>query len=136
MSLKLDVFTKAYIICALWSSNDEAGNSLDGKFDIENINPQDLEEVKLECLNFQKENIQLLESAYNNKNYTLESAGYDLWLTRNGHGVGFWDRNLDEIGEQLTLKAQELKESDLYVGDDGKLYFSNLPSIRKTLKIN
>lgn len=136
MSLKLDDFTKAYIVCALWSSTDDEGNPLDSKFDIENINPKDIEEIKLECLNFQKENIQLLESAHKNKGYTLEDAGHDLWLTRNGHGAGFWDRNLGEIGEQLTLKSKELKESDLYVGDDGQLYFSNLPSIRKSLKIN
>lgn len=136
MSLKLDDFTKAYIVCALWSSTDDEGNPLDSKFDIENINPKDIEEIKLECLNFQKENIQLLESSHKNKGYTLENAGHDLWLTRNGHGAGFWDRNLGEIGEQLTLKSKELKESDLYVGDDGQLYFSNLPSVRKSLKIN
>lgn len=24
--------------------------------------------------------------------YSAESLGHDLWFTRNGHGVGFWDR--------------------------------------------
>lgn len=26
-------------------------------------------------------------------------AGHDLWLTRNGHGTGFWDRDNDTYGE-------------------------------------
>lgn len=29
-------------------------------------------------------------------------AGHDLWLTRNGHGAGFWDRDLGELGDRLT----------------------------------
>lgn len=28
--------------------------------------------------------------------------GYDFALTRNGHGTGFWDRDLGEIGERLS----------------------------------
>lgn len=28
-------------------------------------------------------------------------VGHDLWLTRNGHGVGFWDRP-EVYGEQLA----------------------------------
>lgn len=35
---------------------------------------------------------------------TIEQAGHDLWLTRNGHGAGFWDRP-EIYGEDL---AQEL----------------------------
>ena len=35
-------------------------------------------------------------------------AGHDLWLTRNGHGVGFWDRADDVYGttdEGASLKT-------------------------------
>lgn len=31
-----------------------------------------------------------------------EQIGHDFILTRNGHGTGFWDRGLGEIGDQLT----------------------------------
>ena len=50
------------------------------------------------------------------------SAGYDFALTRNGHGVGFWDRGEGDIGEALTKSAKAYGEVDMYVGDDGKLY--------------
>ena len=26
------------------------------------------------------------------RDYPAEQVGHDLWLTRNGHGAGFWDR--------------------------------------------
>lgn len=50
-------------------------------------------------------------------------AGHDLWLTRNGHGAGFWDGDWPEaLGEQLTEIAHGLGERHLYRGDDGLLY--------------
>jgi len=52
-----------------------------------------------------------------------EQLGHDLWLTRNHHGAGFWDRGYDEeIGKKLTDAAQELGGTDLYIGDDGEIY--------------
>jgi hypothetical protein len=59
--------------------------------------------------------------------------GHDLWLTRNGHGAGFWDR--DELqtegvyqgkawtlGDCLSDIARQLGACDLVAGDDGLLY--------------
>jgi hypothetical protein len=53
----------------------------------------------------------------------LYSLGMDIWLTRNGHGTGFFDRSYDNE-EDLVNAARKIKSKDLYVGDDGKLYFS------------
>ena len=41
------------------------------------------------------------------------AMGHDLWLTRNGHGAGFWDRKeLEEgdLGDKLTAIAKGMKE--------------------------
>jgi len=38
--------------------------------------------------------------------------GHDLYLTRDHHGVGFWDRGLGELGDYLTSVAHALGESD------------------------
>ena len=51
-----------------------------------------------------------------------ESIGHDIWLTRKGHGAGFWDRGLGDIGEKLTQACRDLGDTSLYVGDDGKYY--------------
>ena len=54
----------------------------------------------------------------------FEQLGHDIWLTRNGHGAGFFDHSY-ENEQPLMNASRALKEVDLYVGDDGKLYFSN-----------
>lgn len=51
-----------------------------------------------ECERFYKASKGLIEKA----GLTEEQAGHDLWLTRNGHGAGFWDRGLGDIGEKLN----------------------------------
>ena len=50
--------------------------------------------------------------------------GHDFWLTRNGHGAGFWDRKELEggIGDKLTEICKEFTEKYAYLGDDGKIY--------------
>lgn len=51
-----------------------------------------------------------------------ECAGHDFWLTRNGHGVGYWDRGLGELGDKLTAAAKTFGGVDLYLGDDELVY--------------
>lgn len=46
----------------------------------------------------------------------------DFWLTRNGHGVGFWDRDVGAVGDRLTKACKKFGETYLYVGDDGKIH--------------
>jgi len=52
----------------------------------------------------------------------LFKLGMDIWFTRNGHGAGFFDHNY-ENEDLLIIAGKKLKPKDLYVGDDGKLYF-------------
>jgi len=56
---------------------------------------------------------------------TPEQIGHDLWLNRNGHGAGFWDR--PELygpitSEHLDAYARALGQVWAYVGDDGFIY--------------
>jgi hypothetical protein len=59
-----------------------------------------------------------------NINMSDEQIGHDLFLTRNRHGAGFWDRDClsKDIRDKLTQIAHDLKEVDVYAGDDGKIY--------------
>jgi hypothetical protein len=113
---KLDKFTEAYIRCALWASTDDVGNPLDKKYGVANIEPDTLEHMVQDCFDFQSANADLLNGLND------EQCGYDFWLTRNGHGAGFWDRGLGLIGDQLTEAAKESGITELYVGDDGRIY--------------
>jgi len=50
-----------------------------------------------------------------------EQIGHDLWLTRNGHGVGFWDRGLGDVGEKLSDIARNMGEKHVFWGEEGKI---------------
>jgi hypothetical protein len=116
----MDDFLKSYIITALWSTNDEStpsgGVPLNRNFHTEDIHPDSLREMELDCMAFQRAAGTLL------KGVDLEQAGHDFWLTRNGHGVGFWDRDMGPVGERLTELCKFFGECNLYVGDDGKIH--------------
>ena len=119
--MKLDQFTRHYLIAALWSSNvsNEAGNgaALDNYFDIDDIGPDTINQAIEDCRDFQQANAALLERAYTfyreNGNAAHPDAGspeacagHDFWLTRNRHGVGFWDRGMPgSLGQDLTEAA-------------------------------
>jgi len=53
----------------------------------------------------------------------LFRLGMDIWLTRNGHGSGFFDHSYDDDNEKKLMDAaRSLKEKYLYIGDDNKLH--------------
>lgn len=52
--------------------------------------------------------------------WTDEQIGHDLWLTRNGHGAGFWDRRLPN-GDALSMIARRMGEVWPGLNDGGQL---------------
>ena len=122
----IDTFTKAYIECALWSSTDNSdpengGNPLDDNYGMEDIAPETLAEMIADCADFQASNATDLALAAE-QGRGNEYAGHDFWLTRNGHGAGFWDRGLGAVGDRLTKASKPYGSVDLYVGDDGLIH--------------
>lgn len=123
--MNIDNIYKAYYDCAIWSSADWRVTGA------ERLDPPHLEDVefsltsdfhesfKQDVISFCDANRALLDAS----GLTDSQIGHDFWLTRNHHGAGFWDRGIDEIGERLTEAAQIYPEVNLYIGDDGNLYF-------------
>lgn len=113
-------FLDAYIECALWSSTDNAddsgGEPLDKNYDADDLAPECLAEFKRDCEGFQEANADDLASL------DPEQSGHDFWLTRNGHGAGFWDRGLGELGERLSKASKVYGSVDLVIGSDGKIH--------------
>ena len=63
-----------------------------------------------------------VEEAINDQG--LFRLGMDIWLTRNGHGSGFFDHSYD-YEKELMDAGHSLKSVDLYITDDLTLAFSN-----------
>jgi hypothetical protein len=119
---ELDDFTVAYLICALWSSvvEGDSGENLDQNYDLEDIHDETLKEMISDCNRFRDDNENLLEKLP--EDYENSKMGHNFWLTRNGHGSGWWDEGLGKLGEDLTSVSHSYGEYSLYVGDDGLIY--------------
>lgn len=109
----------AYMRAALWSSTDEStpsgGYPLDKNYDASDITREGRDKMLLDCTNFLRQAGPLVDGDY-------EQAGHDFWLTRNGHGAGFWDGRWPEpAGKRLTAIAESFGEQHLTV-HRGRIY--------------
>ena len=137
----LDNFTRAYIEAALWStmdeSNEKGGEPLGKNYGPEDLAPECLETIEADCKAFQESFGDVIDLGKAGEDYsTRERAGHDFWLTRNGHGCGFWDGDwpmsmpadhpaatkYKDIGAFLTAMSNPCGEVNLYVGDDGRIH--------------
>jgi hypothetical protein len=136
---ELDSFTQAYIEAMFWTEHapgvsteewnateDHAEGSIPDDVGFDDLSDESLASIVADCREWQEANATDLALAYeafhaNGMAYDEASAGHDYWLTRNGHGAGFWDRGLGELGDRLS-KACGRHEVYIYLGDDGKVY--------------
>tara|TARA_R110002153_G_scaffold47172_1_gene133396 strand:+ start:116 stop:460 length:345 start_codon:yes stop_codon:yes gene_type:complete len=74
------------------------------------LSAYDIRRGTIDCLAFYQANEHLIGDA------PTDQAGHDFWLTRNGHGTGFWDR-VDVYGdyraEQLSVNAESFGVVDV-----------------------
>jgi hypothetical protein len=123
-------FLAAYVEAALWSSVGEDGEPLDSLPQVQEayqtmdvIEADTAAQMHKDCRAFMDDNMNdLLAAEQARTGYDAAQGGHDFWLTRNGHGAGFWDRGLGEVGERLTKAAKAYGGIDLMVDDDGKIY--------------
>ena len=136
-----DDFVDGYITAMLWSTNDESdpntgGDPLDKNYSRSDLAPEALKKIKIDCAKFFKNNRRDLRLYCDNvvrhsDGSCMEYAGHDFWLTRCGHGCGFWDRDgvgasgrgeaPVGLGKRLTDAAHKMGEVWPYVAD-GKIY--------------
>ena len=124
--IDLEEFFRAYATCALWSSIDENEEPLDANYSADDIAPECAQAMRETCADFIQSNradlIEYCQQMHCEQWSGSSLAGHDFWLTRNGHGAGFWDRGLGDLGKRLTKAADVYGGIDLYLGDDGFIY--------------
>ncbi len=128
---ELDKIVHAYQVCALWSStdDDEDCTPLDKNYGVEDIAPESTLQMIQDVADFVRANytdyklyVETMARQLENWDSAIEYFGHDFWLTRNGHGAGFWDRGLKDLGDRLSNAAEVYGSVYLYVGDDGEIY--------------
>lgn len=123
-------FIAGYLTAALWSSADTITDA-EGEERGVNLDDYDwadgeAEKLHADCYDFMQENERLLEryarrEASTGDYTTWELAGHDFWLTRCGHGVGYWARGFGALGDLLTKRCGHgtpYPSLDLYLSDD------------------
>lgn len=136
---QIDTITKHYLIALLWTmpGDDECENPGDD-IEIEDLPPETIEQAKQDVIAFVNACGALFDQAmecfadgygqHPDAGSAEAAFGHDFALTRNGHGVGFWDRDSEGLpkflGDALTRVCQKnFHEYNLYLGDDRKVYF-------------
>jgi hypothetical protein len=119
----LERFVLAYLECVMFTDSGEPDQPpADAEFSASAVTF-----AYGDCARFVAHNWRLIErtlvAADNGQNYDIECMARDFWYTRNGHGVGFWDRGLGAFGEALTVAAEKCGECFIYQADDGLIYF-------------
>lgn len=129
MTTAPESFFNAYVAAALWSSTGDDDEPLDGKYDAHDIDGATLDKMLADCSAFYAANADTLAACEDHaacyfKEHGLDArAGHDFWLTRCGHGAGFWDGDWPEPqATALDESAKLFGNVDLYIGDDGKIY--------------
>lgn len=123
----MSTFLESYIQTALWASLDfqegKEPEHMDKNYSADDLAQSTRAAMARDCALFEARIVDLrtddVQSVEGGDRYA-----HDFWLTRNGHGVGFWDGDYPVDGERLTAICKEFGEVDLYVGDDGKIYQS------------
>jgi hypothetical protein len=119
----LDQFVDAYCEALLFFSSDtnEEGTEstpLDHEHTMADIDTENMECIRQQCEAF----VAVAGEAISGN---PGQAGQDFFLTRNGHGSGFWDRpevwGGDEMAERLSALARAFGEQDV-VAEDGTVF--------------
>jgi len=116
----------AYVECALWSSTDyDTDEPLDKKYTADNVDKKTLAAMRTDIVDFVAANANWLDIDNLNTGARVDlhrQIGHDFWLTRNGHGAGFWDGQWwESAGRALTEASKIYGTVDLYVCK-GKVY--------------
>ena len=121
----LNKFARAYVQ-AIYFTDAGPDNEIDES--VHEFSPEALDKIAADCAAFEEkagEDIYAGCTCGSGEYSESERAAHDFWLTRNGHGAGFWDGDWPEpAASRLTALAKEFGQCDSYLGDDGSIHLS------------
>ncbi len=103
-------FVTSYIKTAFWSTDGDDGMPLEDSYEFADLAPETMLDVVRDCASFlliNRNDILGYQGGRASPRDAIEKAGHNFWLTRNGHGTGFWDDDYpDVIRDRLSKEAQ------------------------------
>jgi len=123
--LNINEIVKHYLYAALWTAE------LDSKYDTDDFGFGEQYYAAVRDIgDFLNKAVRYLapyEKHFGDK--TESQLGHDFWLSRNGHGSGFFDlaldtgdRKLKSIGDSLQEIAREFVEKNVFESEVGNLF--------------
>lgn len=114
-AIKHDTFVEAYIEAMFFTNGSSSEDEL-YELGIDDISFYLAKSILRDCAIFQAACFDQIDGSY-------KEAGHDFWLTRNGHGAGFWDGDWNkQHGIHLTEVSEAFGECEVYKGDDSLIY--------------
>ena len=131
---QLDTMVRHALFAAIWTGTDDNGDPLDDHCGVDDFHPAAVARMRADCAAFlasARALVGAIPADYashpdcGNDAPVHAMVGHDFWLTRNGHGVGFWARDLPgTLGDELSALAHVAGELDVYIGSDARLHFA------------
>ena len=113
---QLQYFVDGFIQAMLFATTNENGSPLDGQFSKADIESNSLDHIIFDCIDFLETAGHFVDSG------DLEQHGMDFFFTRNGHGVGFADRDLPREDFDTLIKiAKQFSALDIW-DECGEIY--------------
>jgi hypothetical protein len=104
--LNKEIILNHYLFAALWTEE------LDSSSDVEDFMPSSVNQARKDIDSFLEKAKDFLLPYIKNFGATAEEQlGHDFWLSRNGHGSGFFDRNLEGCDSDVCDKLQDIARS-------------------------
>ena len=121
-----DDFMQGYVECLFFTEDDNLADQFEEEYlggleedeeadvpdveaSVEDFSVLSLNKIIKDCKEFKAE---CKKAGLDLKKWGESQAGHDFWLTRNGHGAGFWDRGRKD-GDALTEIAKSFGGVDV-----------------------
>jgi len=124
VKLRIREMANGYKMAILFAEVDSEENPLDSNYSITDFSAPAFMDIDRMMAKYISDNKEAIEKS----GLSDEQIGMDIWYTQAGHGVGFFDRDLDKsVEKDLTEGAKKLARfPSVEVGDDGVIYLTGL----------
>ena len=117
---KVELFIKEYMVALMFTENDD---NFPGEFYPENcsmeLSQELIDQCRNDCINFCNSMVTFGFFNWDDASEKeITKAAHNFWYSRNGHGVGFWEDDLEGLQEL----AESFGEFHVYQGDDQLWY--------------